>query len=70
MRTVRRPRRYVGRHWLALMRPLLRYSRSRNAYILRFVGAKAGPVLRLDRRHGGSWDGFDRRSHRRHARAA
>lgn len=65
MRTVRRPRHYVGRHWLALMRPFLRYSRSRNAYVLRVVGRRTGPVLRADRRHGGSWDGFDRRRHGR-----
>ncbi len=70
MRTVRRPRHYVGRHWLTLLRPFLRYSRSRNAYVLRLVGARTGPVLRIDRRHGGSWDGIDRRRHHRRARAA
>jgi hypothetical protein len=50
LRTVRRPRRYVAGHWLALLRPLLRYSASRDAYVLRGVGRYVGPVLRLDRR--------------------
>jgi hypothetical protein len=50
MRTVRRPRRYVARHWLVLMTPVLRYSVSRDAYVLRVVGRRAGPVLRVDRR--------------------
>jgi hypothetical protein len=50
MRTVRRPRRYVARHWLVLMTPVLRYSVSRDAYVLRVVGRRVGPVLRVDRR--------------------
>jgi hypothetical protein len=50
MRTVRRPRRYLARHWLALMRPFVRYSRSRDAYVLRLVGRRVGPVVRVDRR--------------------
>jgi len=50
MRTVKRPRRYVARHWIMLLRPLLRYSEYRRAYVLRFVGRKWGPVLRVDRR--------------------
>jgi hypothetical protein len=41
----------VARHWLLLMRPLLRYSTTRDAYVLRLIGRKAGPVLRIDRRH-------------------
>jgi hypothetical protein len=49
MRT-KRPRRYMGRHWLMLMRPFLRYSKVRDAYVLRLVGRRAGPVLRVDRR--------------------
>lgn len=49
-RTVRRPRRYLARHWLALLSPLLRYSTSRDAYVLRVIGARTGPVLREDRR--------------------
>jgi hypothetical protein len=50
LRTVPRPRRYLARHWLHLLRPLFRYSQSRNAYVLRGVGRTIGPVLRIDRR--------------------
>jgi hypothetical protein len=32
------------------LRPLFRYSESRNAYVLRAVGRSLGPVLRVDRR--------------------
>jgi hypothetical protein len=49
MRT-RRPRRYVARHWLLLVRPLLRYSRGRDAFVLVLVGGRFGPVVRPDRR--------------------
>jgi hypothetical protein len=61
MRTVRRPRKYIDASWMTLLRPVLRYSRSRDAYILRGVGAKLGPVLRVDRRHGQPFTGVDRR---------
>jgi hypothetical protein len=40
----------MARHWVVLMRPLLRYSVSRDAYVLRWVGNTAGPVLKVDRR--------------------
>jgi hypothetical protein len=33
-----------------MLRPLLRYSATRDAYVLRFVGRSTGPVLRADRR--------------------
>jgi hypothetical protein len=33
-----------------LLRPLLRYSLTREAYVLRLVGASLGPVLRPNRR--------------------
>jgi hypothetical protein len=46
---------------MTLLRPFLRYSRSRDAYVLRGIGAKTGPVLRLDRRTGQPFDGVDRR---------
>jgi len=63
LRTMRRPRRYIAGHWITVFRPILRYSRSRDAYILRAVGGSRGPVLRIDRRvrrkHG--FDGVDRR---------
>jgi hypothetical protein len=31
---------------IVVLRPLLRYSRSRDAYVLRAVGNRAGPVLK------------------------
>jgi hypothetical protein len=63
MRQVKRPRRYISRHLLLLLRPALRYSSSRRAYVLRLVGNKTGPVLRLDRRtaHQRPAGGVDRR---------
>jgi hypothetical protein len=67
MRTTRRQRRYVARRWLVLMRPVLRYSATRNAYVLRLVGQEMGPVLRMDRRlvrRSRSFDGVERRSAR------
>jgi hypothetical protein len=50
MRTVTRPRRYVASHWLFILRPVLRYSTTRDAFVLRLVGRSTGPVLRPDRR--------------------
>ncbi len=50
MRTMPRTRRYLAAHWLLLMTPLFRYSFSRDAYVLRIVGNRIGPVLRADRR--------------------
>jgi len=61
MRVARRPRRYVSRHWLALARPLFRYSAVRDAYVLRVVGRRVGPVLRLERRRERRFDGVERR---------
>jgi len=63
MRSVPRPRHYVARHWIVLAAPLLRYSVSRDAYVLRGFGNSMGPVLRLDRRsHDHTrWDGPERR---------
>jgi hypothetical protein len=62
MRT-KRPRRYVARHWLLLVRPLLRYSRGREAFVLVLVGGRFGPVLRPDRRLTGrrQFEGVERR---------
>lgn len=48
MRAAQRPRRPIGKTKLALMTPLLRYSQSRDAYILRLIGKYAGPVYRPD----------------------
>lgn len=50
MRTVRRPRRYVAKHWLLVLRPLFAYNFTRDAYVLRGVGRHHGPVLRSERR--------------------
>lgn len=61
MRSKKRPRRYVARHWLVLMRPILRYSALRDAYVLRFIGRRTGPVLRVDRRRARQFDGVERR---------
>jgi hypothetical protein len=62
MRTVKRPRTYLAKHWLMAMRPFLRYSSSRDAYVLRVVGAQVGPVLRIDRRLSPrGFDGVERR---------
>jgi hypothetical protein len=63
MRTYERPRRYVQRHWLLLLKPLFRYSRSRHAYVLRLIGNMTGPVLRSDRRtkRQPRFNGADRR---------
>jgi len=63
MRTVQRPRRYVSRRYLMLMRPFLRYSPSRRAYVLRVIGGQVGPVLRIERRppEAPPFDGAERR---------
>ncbi len=50
MRSTTRPRRYVARHWLFIFRPILRYSATRDAFVLRAVGSSVGPVLRPERR--------------------
>ena len=42
-----RPRRSVGRVSLALLSPLFKYSMRRDAYVLRGVGRRFGPVLVL-----------------------
>jgi hypothetical protein len=62
-RLILRTRRYVGRHWLALLRPLFRYSYSRDAFVLRIVGRSVGPVLRAERRvrRDRPMDGVERR---------
>jgi hypothetical protein len=63
MRTDPRPRRYVTVSTLAVMRPLLRYSTGRDAYVLRLAGNRAGPVLRPERRRprGSLYSGIERR---------
>jgi hypothetical protein len=58
-----RRRRYLPKHWFVLARPLLRYSISREAFVLRAVGDSVGPVLRPERRRGraSSFAGVERR---------
>jgi hypothetical protein len=46
MRTTARPRRNVSRGILLVLTPLFRYSNGRDAYVLRGVGNRLGPVLR------------------------
>lgn len=42
---------------------MLRYSATRDAFVLRGVGSHSGPVLRPDRRRAeGTFDGIDRRA--------
>jgi hypothetical protein len=64
MRAARRPRRYVARQWLLILRPVLRYSPTRDAFVLRIVGSSVGPVLRPDRRgrRQQAFEGSDRRA--------
>jgi hypothetical protein len=50
MRATPRPRHYVARHWLLLLRPLFTYNYARDAYVMRGVGRRYGPVLRCERR--------------------
>ena len=62
MQRAPRPRHYISPGLLTVMRPFLRYSYSRGAYVLRIVGERWGPVLRPDqRRHQLEYDGHDRR---------
>ena len=43
-----RRRRYLPAWMLVVLRPAFRYSGSRDAWILRVVGHRFGPVLKLD----------------------
>ncbi len=63
MRTEVRPRKYVPRLWLLMLRPLLRFSLTRDAYVLRGIGNSTGPVLRSERRRRRrhEFEGVDRR---------
>jgi hypothetical protein len=74
MRIGKRPRKYVGRVRLALLLPLFRYSTTRDAYVLRIIGGRKGPVLLLNRRvvvgRRHRFEGVDRRREAQEARAA
>jgi len=63
MRSAERPRRYLARHWLLILRPLLRFSVTRDAFVLRGIGSSRGPVLRPERRRRRQrpFEGVDRR---------
>jgi hypothetical protein len=50
VRLTPRPRRYVSPATIAICGPLLEHDLWRDAYLLRGVGARFGPVLRPDRR--------------------
>jgi hypothetical protein len=57
-----RPRHYLAPWVLVTARPFFRFSASRNAYVLRVIGGRAGPVLMRDqRRHTSHYQGLDRR---------
>ncbi len=65
MRSIPRPRRYIAPPLLFVLRPLLRYSATRDAFVLRAIGSHRGPVLRPDRRRRGTqtaFEGIDRRT--------
>jgi hypothetical protein len=47
MRTQPRPRREISPAKLAWLDPFVRYSASRDAYVLRIVGRHIGPVFRM-----------------------
>jgi hypothetical protein len=63
MRSQQRPRRYVAGPWLFLLKPVLRYSVTRDAFVLRAIGSSSGPVLRVDRRTArhAAYSGAERR---------
>jgi hypothetical protein len=57
-----RSRHYISPFTLMLLRPLFRYSTTRDACVLRLVGNRFGPVLRPNLRQGrGAYDGRERR---------
>jgi hypothetical protein len=63
MASAKRQRRYIAPHWLLLAKPFLRYSSTRDAFVLRAIGNSRGPVLRVDRRSGRrqAFEGIERR---------
>jgi hypothetical protein len=63
MRTQPRPRRYIAQYWFPVLKPVLRYSATRDAFVLRGIGRSSGPVLRPERRgrRQPSYGGAERR---------
>jgi|GEM_PF-2075409 len=51
MRSQQRPRRRISSAKLAALRVAFRYSSSRDAYVLRGIGNRVGPVLKLRDQH-------------------
>lgn len=49
MRSTPRTRRQVGPQTAKLLTPLFRYSYGRDAYVLRGIGNRLGPVLQVRR---------------------
>lgn len=47
MRNTQRDRKLIKPRTLAVLRPLFRYSAGRDAYVLRIVGNRFGPVLEV-----------------------
>jgi hypothetical protein len=72
MRQKQRPRRYVNSTLLSILFPLFRYSLTRDAYVLRIVGQRLGPVLRVNRRRRATrgYSGPERRRGARSGAAA
>lgn len=54
MSRLQRPRREVWPVTISLAKPFLRYSATRDAYVLRVIGNQHGPVLRP--KHSGRFD--------------
>jgi hypothetical protein len=59
VRTVPRTRHYVSPGALTLCRPVLAFDYAREAYVLRGIGDRVGPVLREDRRRRRSANGYN-----------
>jgi hypothetical protein len=58
VRSVPRTRHYVSPGALTLCRPVLAFDYAREAYVLRGIGDRMGPVLREDRRRRRSANGY------------
>jgi hypothetical protein len=63
VRYIPRQRRYVSPAAITLCKPMLSFDLPRDAYVLRAVGRRFGPVLREDRRgrRGRDYGGPERR---------
>ncbi|MEA2299311.1 MAG: hypothetical protein QOF77_2247 [Solirubrobacteraceae bacterium] len=59
MRRQERPRRNVPESAIVALRPIFRYSQTRQAHVLRIVGQRFGPVLKPRTRHEPSREGLE-----------